>query len=193
MNNNICLHKKISWKIKNIIFSSTIISTALFINIFHIPFPLYHGIELEKIEFGIIILCSLIGILKLKIIIISSVLLPLLDLLLHGHYVPNVLPEMLSNILIIISTYIFWKIFLENNKKIIFDILFLFFIILTTLLIRTLHYYIIILMFWNKTLTSLIYTIIPIFIIASIKYFIIFLTMILIKKKIKNIDIYKNK
>ncbi len=107
-------------KIKEIVKVAYIVAICLVIGQFHISIPNHTGWEIEKLDLSMLVTFLCIGIVKLRIIIFSVILVPVIDnLLMHGHGIIWTPFEIASNILITIIVYIA----LKNAKKNVFDII----------------------------------------------------------------------
>lgn len=196
-------HEEVREKIKNILVASSVLSLTIVVNSFTIP-VFFGSLELEKLEFGLILVFLLANKVKNKILYLTVILLPLIDQLIHAHH--NFLTtffEVFFGIFVTTLIIFFKKIFIKNDQN--YRNHFQFFFICLTILIfaRFFHFYLFLTIFFNtgdigdfflnkkecvengflcfiKNIN--LWTVLPLFPIIIVKFFIIISTTIFTQK-----------
>lgn len=88
---------------------SLVTAVAITLNIFHLPLY-FHGIEIERLELGLVVILLMVNRIKLQNLIITIVVLTIVDQLQHGHSLITVPIEIVFNTIILIIFYLFMRL-----------------------------------------------------------------------------------
>lgn len=179
-----CVHTKVGLKIRKVITIAAIISLSFLINFFGVPF-FWIIAETERIEFGLVVGFALIGIVQLSWLMLVVLFLPLLDQLIHSHFLIAMPLEMIFNLAILIWIALIWNIFIKKNQQNNW-MTWLFFALLSLggILICKLVYLQILIFIINPEIT--IYEISPTFFVTIFKFSVILFFANIIKINIKS-------
>ena len=145
-----CYHKKVTNYIFDIVICSWLLALVLVINYFHFSLH-FHGLDLEKFEFGLIVVFFLLRKVKFTILIFVTFVSPFLDHILHGHAFVIVPFEAFFNFLILLVIYFWSKIFLFSFSSKWSEFSFLFFSLISILFLKIFYFAIVFFLFINNT------------------------------------------